>query len=246
MWYNEEFLAPFFLNHYSYADQITIILDADTNDNSESIVKRYPNTKIVNFKFPDMMDDEIKSRIITEQYVKSKHNWVLAVDADEFVFYKKNSCFIYNLNRYLNQYSNYDLIKVAFYQIYKNIIDKKLDSTIDTVPQRRHGDPNIFSEHNKLYLKPILVKTGLQIKWDPGCHFLKNNNSKILVSDNILFGAHWAMADEEFVFSRRIKNRRERQSKNNIEKQMTVQHHNVTVKSIMEEFIMHYNDPQVF
>jgi len=245
MWYNEEFLAPFFLNHYNYADQITIILDSDTNDNTDSIIKQYNNAKIVNFKFPDMMDDELKSKAITEQYKKSKCKWVLSVDADEFVFYKNNNNFIYNLNQYLKDDKS-DLIRVAFYQVYKNVNDKNLDSSIETVPQRRHGDPNVFGNHNKLYIKPILVKSGLQIEWNPGCHSLKTINHEISISNDFLYGAHWAMADEEFVFIRRIKNRRERQSKNNIAKRMTVQHHDVTVKSIMKEFELHYNDPKIF
>ena len=54
------------------------------------------------------------------------------------------------------------------------------------------------------------------------------------------------MADPDFAVERRVKNRRERQSKNNLEKQMTVQHHHVTVKSIMEEFAAHADDPQVY
>jgi hypothetical protein len=32
--YNEEFLIPFYLNHYSWVDRINILFDVDTNDKS--------------------------------------------------------------------------------------------------------------------------------------------------------------------------------------------------------------------
>jgi hypothetical protein len=53
------------------------------------------------------------------------------------------------------------------------------------------------------------------------------------------------MADPAFSAERRLL-RRARQSENNLEKKMTVQHHSVTYKEIMEEFARHSNDPQVF
>ena len=52
MWYNEEFLAPFFLNHYKWVDKIHILLDADTDDNTEAIATGYSNVLIEHFNFP--------------------------------------------------------------------------------------------------------------------------------------------------------------------------------------------------
>ena len=54
MWYNEEFLAPFFLNHYSWVDKIHIILTPVPTDRTEAIAKRYPNVEIEYFWFPDI------------------------------------------------------------------------------------------------------------------------------------------------------------------------------------------------
>ncbi len=36
--YNEEFLLPFFLKHYSWVDKINIIYDQDSNDNTLQII----------------------------------------------------------------------------------------------------------------------------------------------------------------------------------------------------------------
>jgi len=60
LWYNEEFLAPYFLNHYKFIDTIHLFLDSDTNDTTKEIISQYNNVSLKQFTFPDRMDDEIK------------------------------------------------------------------------------------------------------------------------------------------------------------------------------------------
>jgi len=45
-WWDEMFLAPFFLNHYKFADEILIILETGTDEDIHNIVSRYPNAQI--------------------------------------------------------------------------------------------------------------------------------------------------------------------------------------------------------
>lgn len=258
MWYNEEFLAPYFLKHYAWADRITLLYDQDTTDNTRQIAAAYPNVHITPFRFPDQMDDVLKSEFISKAYADSKADWVLSVDADEFVFFKKSDEFCYDLPRYLEEKPGYDLFFVALFQIYRHAGDKELDPALPAIPQRRHGDPNVSTGMNRLYNKPILIRGGLDrdIAWTPGCHEVRidgfeysinsHGTAPIAIAPEILPGAHWAMADPDFAVERRVKNRRLRQSRNNLENKLTVQHHNVTVKSIMKEFAEHANDPQVF
>lgn len=87
MWYNEEFLAPFFLNHYSWVDKIHLILDADTTDRTEAIARQYPNVEIEQFRFPDMMNDILKVNKFNEKYRSLKDaEYVILADSDEFIF----------------------------------------------------------------------------------------------------------------------------------------------------------------
>lgn len=267
MWYNEEALAPFFLKHYSWADKITLLYDEDTSDNSLEIIRKAKNVTVIPFKFPDMMDDEIKIDLVNRYYRESACDYVLAVDADEFVFFKKNDTFIYDLNIFLEDKESYDVFYVTLYQVYKHKNDKKLDCACEAIPQRRHGDPNITTGLNLYYNKPILVKTKINIQWTVGCHFLELKfpplkNYKISKLYNmyfngytipafkyapfVLLGAHWSMADQDFSIKRRIIDRRLRQSKNNLDKGMTIQHHNITEESLLKEFKSHENDPQLF
>jgi hypothetical protein len=260
MWYNEEFLAKLFLNHYAYADKITILYDGDTNDNTLKIIKKYKNVDIILFKFPDMMDDDIKIAMINKYYSLSKYNFILSVDADEFVFIKNNELQP-NILEYIEMNKKYDLFYVPLFQVYRHESDADIDTDLPAVPQRRHGDPNISEGINALYYKPILVKGGMTgFSWGHGCHtFTSNsvlaiepkrhykiNTLKYFSTHTRLLGAHWSMADPCFAVERRIKNRRARQSRNNLDKGLTVQHHHVTVKSIMDECVQHSHDPLLF
>jgi glycosyltransferase involved in cell wall biosynthesis len=63
-WYNEEELAPFFFKHYKdLVDEIVVIIDADTNDNTKEICKR-EGAIIKEFKFPDGPDDILKKMFL--------------------------------------------------------------------------------------------------------------------------------------------------------------------------------------
>jgi len=207
MWYNEAFLAPFFLSHYHYADKIHLILDADTNDNTREICKRFGNVEIEGFTFPDMMDDLLKIQKINSVVSAQNCDWVFAVDADEFIFPANNESVAGILSR---QKAN--LLYVQMWQIYRHNTDKDLDSSKPAIFQRRHGDPNISRGINRLYNKPIIVKPEIGIKWLPGCH-KHERNENIIVSRDKFLGAHWAMADVEMAIERRIRGRKERQSK---------------------------------
>ena len=193
MWYNEEFLAPFFLQHYNYADRINILYDTDTTDNTKKICEQYPNVRIIPFHFPNMMDDEIKRDLINDLYSKIDADWVLSVDSDEFAFLKEHNFFIYDFRNFLAADKKHDIYNVMLYQVYRHITDKDLDPDLPAVPQRRHGDPNISVGINALYKKPILVRGNLSINWEPGCHSIRYGRDPRAVAPQHVLGAHWAM-----------------------------------------------------
>ncbi len=246
MWFNEEFLAPFFLKHYSYADRINILYDTDTTDNTKSICEQYPNVRLLPFKFPNMMDDEIKRDIINNLYHTLDADWILSVDSDEFAFIKEHDFFIYDFHNFLAADTKHDVYNVMLHQVYRHVTDKDLDPALPAVPQRRHGDPNITTGINAMYRKPVLVRGKLPLKWGPGCHAITRSAKALSVAPTDVLGAHWAMADPQFAMERRLKNRKARQSQNNLNKQLTVHQHTITAKELTEDFKRHMNDPQLF
>ncbi|GHV52140.1 hypothetical protein FACS1894206_00380 [Deltaproteobacteria bacterium] len=243
MWYNEEFLAPYFLRHYAWADRITLLYDVDSTDHCLLIAKSCPNVSVQPFRFPDMMDEELKRDRINAAYKQVRCDYALAVDADEFVFCKEGDVFHYDLRPFLAANAAYDLFCVSLYQIYRHEDDAPLNPDLPAVPQRRHGDPNMTGV-NALYNKPILARAGMAMAWTIGCHGITLEKGRL--APHSLPGAHWAMADSAFAVERRVKNRRLRQSRNNLEKGMTWQHHHVTEQSVLEECARHTRDPQLF
>ncbi len=254
-WYNEEFLAPFFLKHYSFADKIHILLDADTNDKTLLEIEKAGNVNVEYVKYPDKFDDRMKIEKIMQVYKKIKHGWVFAVDSDEFLFPLP---FETTMREALAKENHNDVIYAQMWQVYRHRSDKDLDPDLPPVLQRRHGDPNVSEGLNALYNKPVIVKAGLNIKWGAGCHhlhFLRPKN-KILrlfakfkrkpkISGNKFYGAHWAMADPLFCIERR-RGRKARMSQNNLDRGHGSHYLEDTEDRIRQEVEIHLDDPQLF
>ena len=260
MWHNEEFLAPFFLNHYNYVDKIHIFLDADTNDNTLNIIQQYKNVSIEEMKFPDGMDDNLKKEKFNSFYPRLDCDYVLLVDADEFIFDVQKHLSVYNETVHFTKLWN----------VYRHYSEKDLDSTIPIKEQRTHGVSDF--EGWDVYTKPNIIKSKLKsVVWGGGHHECLINNNYIawkpisrvffkdrlvlqgvnlvytpkIVCNKLLTGAHWAMADLDYAIKRRL-DRKQRQSKVNLEKSYSVQHHFTTEEFVRKNIEQHKNDPQVF
>jgi hypothetical protein len=242
MWYNEEFLAPFFLNHYRYVEKIHLLLDVDTTDATARICAGYPNVAIEPFRFPDMMDDLIKSAMITNVYRSLNCDWVFLVDCDEFIFPLPLGS---DPKQFLEQETQSDLMFAQIWQVYRHRTDADLDPHLPTILQRRHGDPNVTTGTNAEYCKPIVVRPGLEIRWAPGCHKAVSTQST-RISARHFFGTHWAMADPAFAVQRRVVGRKQRQSQMNLKGGLSKQNHHITAEQIMAECDRHRDDPQLF
>jgi hypothetical protein len=245
MWYNEEFLAPFFLNHYHWINTIHILLDADTNDNTEEIARNYPNVRIVPFKFPDMLDDIIKSRKINEMYrTITDAEYVIVVDSDEFIFCNTLEASVeeHIINKDKSVYFS------TLWQVYQHEGDGLLDSTKPTHLQRCNGDPTIAN----CYIKPTVARTGLDIVWGYGNHnivldgtlmgwntpnadVMENHGVSVRPAD-MLQGAHWKLFDLEETIRRRTRNRTDRMSRFNIATNMGHQYHISSSDAVIEEY----------
>lgn len=240
--YNEETLLPLFLQHYAFADRIIVLLDSDTNDKSEKICKQFKNVEIVPFCFPDGMDDNMKMVFINEQAAKVKSGWIIAVDADEFVF----ALPLQKKVRSVLEAEQGNIIEAHMWQVYKHKTEKPLDPKKPAVPQRRHGDPDFSRGLNAFYIKPCVVRAGCGVQWAPGCHQIIGECADMAVSTTKLHGTHWAMADVDLAIQRRIYGRKLRQSKVNMEKGLSFHNHTVTPEDIVAECLEHENDEKLF
>lgn len=237
MWYNEEFLSRFFLNNYSFADKITVIIDKDSTDQCETIARSYPNTSIEYVHFPRMLETQIAVDRLNEASAKSTADWVMVVDCDEFISPR-------GIREILENDSS-DIIFVRFYQPFRHVTDSDLDPSISVFAQRRHGDPYVVKGQNREGKKPCVIRPRKRIRFMPGNHKIWNRH-KYITSDTILLGAHWTMADPCFCVERRTKFRRDRMSEANLKLGHNVHDHNITEEAILQECADHLYDKEMF
>lgn len=193
-------------------------------------------------KYPDDgLDWEIKQAGINRLASWVESDWVIAVDADEFIWPPGNE------NRVKNWLSEQrgTVIRAAMWEVYRHKTDKDIDPTIPPMYQRRHGSPLLGTSYGySLYVKPCIAKRDVRIQWDCGCHSYIPN-PRVIVNNNSMVGAHWCMADPELAVKRRLA-QRERQGRNNLAKGLGVQNHSVTEEAVRAECLEHENDPQLF
>jgi hypothetical protein len=250
MWYNEEFLAPFFLRHYQYADTIHILYDMDTNDRTMEKIEQSrhlcKDIRIHEFRFPDMMDDCIKIEHFNQLYKTIDEGYVFLVDADEFIFYPPG---------YLEEHRE-AIHFTKLWNVFRHPTEKDLDPNLPIREQRQYGRSAF--EGLQVFTKPNIVKSNQNIYWRPGHHDICINGEIINwkrarsrarrrnnISGYLLEGAHWAMADPCFSIKRRVEDRRDRQSQVNLSLRLTRHQHNITEESLRESFREHENDTLV-
>ena len=240
MWYNEEDLAPFFLNHFAWVDRINLIVDRDTNDSTVEISKNYQNVDISYICFPDGMDDLIKADALNEKYKSIKADWVIVLDADEFIF---NSELGNDLSRELKELRSGKIIFSRLWNVYRHSSEEDLVVGNPISSQRKYGISNMKGQIST-YTKPSILKGGLDARLTPGNHSVIVGGNEVQPK-YILEGAHWAMADETIAIKRRIHGRKMRQSAVNLSNQLSAQHHNITEDDIRAECSSMMQCPQV-
>ena len=245
MVFNEEYILPFFFRHYNqFVDKYYILYDKDSTDLTLEIVREQAKTKeveIIPFEFPDGMNDRIKVDKINNLYEKiTDCDWICCADADEFIFPLPFETDVKEILQ-REQDKGFNLVKTHMWQVYRNVADEDLDpNKMPIVTQRRYGDPRL----DGWYVKPIIVRAGMNIGWTLGNHEIAYGSYK--ESDYKMAGSHWANADPCFCVDRRVKNRRDRQSKWNMTAGVTCQHHRITEQDVLDLCSRHINDPKLF
>lgn len=86
--WNEEVLMPHFLEHYSFANNITIF-DNESTDQTRNIAAKDPRVKIITFHTGGQIDDQHYLKIKNEAWKESrgKADYVIVCDMDEFLYH---------------------------------------------------------------------------------------------------------------------------------------------------------------
>ncbi|MFC2067708.1 glycosyltransferase family 2 protein [Chloroflexota bacterium] len=240
MVYNEALILPYFLRHYEYLDEIHVLYEIDSTDNTIQLLNNASNVIIEYSHIKDGNDAIDKTDLINQAFYGIKADWVYAVDPDEFIFPQNETP-----HDFLKR-QNYDVVRAAMFQVYRHRTDKDINPSLPTIGQRIHGDPDVFSTAerpnkpaNVLYIKPIVVRPSREIRFNPGKHSLEGNMN---ISPEFYMGAHWNMADQSIAIVRRMQIKA-RQSERQKVLGMGWQHTDVTEEWIREECERHLDDP---
>jgi hypothetical protein len=229
MWYNEEYLAPFFLNHYKWVDKIIIYIDEYTTDFTENIIDK-SNLNITKkfVKFDNGVDEFKKINTLSNEYHNSETEWFIIVDSDEFLFHKS----LNNMKKRIIESGN-DYTFVPYYTMYKHDNEpENLNMNIPIWEQREYG-----VLHHTNDIKPAIVRTGLDIKFSVGHHLLYKDNKIIEKKESDFIGIHLPYLNLEFVKNRLLKNRLPRQSDFNIKHGINTHITSLTEDKINQNYI---------
>jgi len=196
-WYNEELLAPLFCIHYRDADEIHIMLQDDTNDNTEEICSSYPNVTIEYVK-NDGMDNVQALADYNKAIANVDDGWVYIVDADEFMFPEHNE----DAQAFLSRQTA-DVINCLFFHVYRHKSDADVDYSKEPIPQRIHAMEGDV-EHKNWFLKPSVLRASAKVELTIGNHRFVGDHT---VSPERYIGAHWKQADPEICIRRRLSNK---------------------------------------
>ena len=246
MVYNEEKILPYFLKHYEHYDRINVLYETDSDDRSLEILNSHENVVVRPVHIAGGLDDMQKVALVNDAIAECRADWLVVVDSDELIFPEGHE----DVREFLRRNDAYNLIMAFMFQVYRHKDDKDLDPTLPPVPQRVHGDPDIYStvqepnrDCNAHSIKPSVIRPRDGFKLAPGNHVVADHG-ELRISQACFYGAHWQMADPEIALHRRLQ-RRKRMSEVNKRLLMGFQHYNVDESYILAECRRWENAPVI-
>ncbi len=237
--YNEETLARLFVHHYAWADEILAVVSRST-DRTREVLEAAPNVRILDFEFPAGMDDRIKADKVNALLSEpSGFDWKIVVDADEFIWPHGKL----RPQHYLATIPDrVTVLEARMRNVFRHHSEADLDLDRPPVLQRCFGDRDFHSLENRQYQKPIVIRSGSGVLLGLGNH----TQARGVFDHSFWFdGTHWQNADPSFAVARRTRDRRDRQSADNIAGGYGVQNHSVTEEEILQLCESRRNCPKI-
>lgn len=157
--YNEEYMLPFFLQHYqSFASEITIY-DNHSTDNSVHIMNK-AGINVEYFETDNSIRDDIMLDLKNQFWKKSRgiHDWVIVVDIDEFIYHP-------NFKHFLLKHYNKSLIIPTGYNMFAKTLPVPNKGQIYRQAQFGTSNPKFFNK--PCIFRPNKIK---EINFEIGCH----------------------------------------------------------------------------
>ncbi len=231
--YNESQLLPFFLDHYKDWDQIRILMDEETTDNSVEICKQFPNVVVEPCHMTSGMNELEKIAMLQNAFDRMKEfEWIALPDIDEFILPPKKGL---SCHEFLQRQTDYACVCSLLLLMWRHITDLDLDYTKPVVPQRLHGVSQNCAKFD-------VLRHQSDVKITIGCETMEQPLKLTDISREFFICAHWQGADLSFSIPRKLLRRR-RLSNLNLKMGWGGHMFFVTEESVRAEAKSHENDP---
>jgi glycosyltransferase involved in cell wall biosynthesis len=205
---NEARMIPYLMRHYGQFAKV-IFLESNSTDNTVTLARSL-GAEVRQYIMPDELDDKTHVDLKNECWKGSQADWVMVVDADEFIYHPYLIDVLENIDATIIQPSFHNMFSDKFPTTKKQIYDEVKYGTFDG---------GIW------FSKPIIFKP-LQIRamnWFPGSHYANpEGNVKISFGSGIKI-LHMRFLSRKYVFERYYK-QSHRLSENNLKNQWALQY----------------------
>lgn len=196
--YNEEFMLPFYLRHYSqFADEIFVYDDASTDKSAEMICgckKAY----VLPWPYPPGLNDEAMMDLWYKSMKQARDDgidWIIFPDIDEFVWSR----------------DIVSVLKAADAMGYEVLIPQgwNMIGSGDGIPSddgRQIWEQYQMGVYQGVYSKPVIVKPSSDIKWALGRHNAVNEPRNICCNVFMLKLLHYRFMGSKYTQARNLKN----------------------------------------
>ncbi len=238
MVYNEKILLPQFLRHYAPQVDTIFLLDNESDDGSIAGTSSYSNVEISTISTGGTLNDatQMKVKMALKRACIGKYDYVLLVDADEFVVPKGGG----SLRQTLSGLEEREIFGTHGFNMFQGPLERPYNPSIPLLYQRQWG-----VESKEAYSKPIIVRPESSAEFVTGFHRLRNreNDSLKPPSPTFFLLLHYTGIDEE-LYVRRCMSRTQRLSEENQRHEWGVQYRGGTEQLFRERFRKASADPE--
>ena len=246
MMYNEAILAPLFVRHYApWVDKMTVFYSHSIDGTRRELEVAaaecgFESLTIIPVEFPNGFDDILKINHINGAVRNSSADYVVCVDADEFVYpWPFDSA---DPRKELEKEVE-NIVRCSMFHVYRNLADADIDTKKPPLFQRRHGSVDVDRKGRlKWFDKPCIVRPDSGVQFLAGCHSVTMPYPE---NRTTWRGVHWGKADN-YCKVRYVRDRRDRLSKSNLQRNYGIENFNITEERLRAELKAHENDPQLF
>jgi len=197
---NESRMIPYLMRHYGQFARV-IFLEGNSTDNTIELATSL-GAEVWHYDMPDELDDTLHVKIKNECWLGSTADWVMVVDADEFIYHPD----------LVNRLSTIDssIIIPTFHNMFSDVFPTTDGQIYDEV---KYGtvDGGIWRS------KPIIFKPGeiQSMNWHPGSHVASPVGNVLYNYGSGIKILHMRFLSREWVYEHYYKNSH-RMSKTNL------------------------------